>query len=79
MAHKYQYTCEGTIRLKRDGEDFATFVYIETNLMKLLFKKLLSFFQKCFLDMQHVMLLIVVILKLDSKLLLFDKRIKLKV
>ena len=31
MAHKYQYKCEGTIRLKRDEEDFTTFVYIETN------------------------------------------------
>ena len=32
MAHKHQYKCEGTIRLKRDEEDFTTFVYIETNL-----------------------------------------------
>ena len=32
MAHKYQYTCEGTIRIKREDEDFTTFVYVETNL-----------------------------------------------
>ena len=29
---KYQYTCEGTIRLKREEENFTTYVYIETNL-----------------------------------------------
>ena len=46
MAHKYQYRCEGTIRLKRDGEDFATFVYIETNLYEATIQKATEFFSE---------------------------------
>ncbi len=46
MAHKYQYTCEGTIRLKREGEDFATFVYIETNLYETTIQKATEFFSE---------------------------------
>ena len=32
MAHKYQYKCEGKINLQREGEEFPTTVYVETNL-----------------------------------------------
>ena len=45
MAHKDQYTCEGTIRLKRDGEDFATFVYIETNLYEATIQEATEWFE----------------------------------
>ena len=31
MANKSKYKCEGIIYLKRDKEDFTTFVYVETN------------------------------------------------
>ena len=44
MVHKFQYKCEGTIRLKRDEEEFATFVYIETSLHETTIQKATEFF-----------------------------------
>ena len=46
MAHKHQYKCEGTIRLKRDEEEFTTFVYIETNLHETTIQKATEFFSE---------------------------------
>ena len=45
MAHKHQYKCEGTIRLKRDEEDFTTFVYIETNLYEATIQEATEWFE----------------------------------
>ena len=45
MAHKYQYKCEGTIRLKRDEEDFTTFVYVETHLYEATIQEATKFFE----------------------------------
>ena len=45
MAHKYQYTCEGTIRIKREDEDFTTFVYVETNLYEATIQEATEWFE----------------------------------
>ena len=45
MAHKHQYKCEGTIRLKRDEEEFTTFVYIEVSLFEATVQEAIKFFE----------------------------------
>ena len=45
MVHKFQYKCEGKINLKRDEEDFPTFVYIETNLYEATIQEATEWFE----------------------------------
>ena len=45
MAHKYQYKCEGKINLQREGEEFPTTVWIETNLYEPTIKTATDFFE----------------------------------
>ena len=45
MAHKYQYKCEGKINLQREGEEFPTTVYVETNLFEATIQEATKFFE----------------------------------
>ena len=45
MAHKYQYKCEGKINLQREGEEFPTIVWIETNLYEATIQEATKFFE----------------------------------
>ena len=45
MAHKHQYKCEGKINLQREGEEFPTIVWIETNLYEATIQEATKFFE----------------------------------